>query len=81
MACGKLLEYTNESILHLPRLYNTGQRRNMQHTPFTLRQLDAVLLKLQAGKIPGVDRLLAELYGTLPLSLRKICHLAYGILP
>ena len=46
----------------------------MHRTPFTIRELDEVLYKLQPGKTPGMDRLLAELYRRLPLSLKR--HLA-----
>ena len=46
----------------------------MQRTPFTIRELDEVLYKLQPGKTPGVDGLPAELYHRFPLNLKR--HLA-----
>ena len=46
----------------------------MHRTPFTIRELDEVLYKLQPGKTPGVDGLPAELYRRLPLNLKR--HLA-----
>ena len=46
----------------------------MRRTPFTIRELDEVLYKLQAGKTPGVDGVPAELYRRLPLNLKR--HLA-----
>ena len=63
----KLSNYTKELISHVPQLYNRTQRRDMHRIPFTMRELDAVLLKLQIGKTPRVDRLPAELYRSLPL--------------
>ena len=71
---GELLAYTEELISHLPKLYNKTQRRDMHRTPFTIRELDEVLYKLQPGKTPGVDGLPAELYRRLPLNLKR--HLA-----
>ena len=59
---GKLSAYTEELISHLPTLYNRTQRRDMHRTPFTIRELDEVLYKLQPGKTPGVHGLPAELY-------------------
>ena len=50
---GELSAYTEELILHLPKLYNRTQRRDMHRTPFTIRELDEVLCKLQPGKNPG----------------------------
>ena len=70
----ELSAYTEELISHLPKLYNWTQRRDMQRTPFTIRELDEVLYKLQPGKTPGVDRLPAELYRRLPLNPKR--HLA-----
>ena len=70
----ELCAYTEESILHLLKLYNRTQRRDMHRTPFTVRELDKVLYKLQPGKTPGVDGLPAELYCRLPLNLKR--HLA-----
>ena len=66
--------YTEEWISRLPKLYNRTQRRDMQRTPFTIRELDEVLYKLQPRKAPGVDGLPAELYHRLPLNLKR--HLA-----
>ena len=63
-----------ELISHLPKLYNRTQRRDMHRTPFTIRELNEVLYKLQPGKTQGVDRLPAELYRRLPLNLKR--HLA-----
>ena len=54
---GELSAYTKELISHLPRLYNRPQRRDMHRIPFTIGQLDAMLLRLQTGKIPRVDNL------------------------
>ena len=71
---GELSAYTENLISHLPKLYNPTQRRDMHRTPFTIRELDEVLYKLQPGKTPGVDRLPAELYRRLPLNLKR--HLA-----
>ena len=71
---GKLSEYTEELISHLPKLYNQTQRRDMHRTQFTIRELDEVLHKLQPGKTPGVDGLPAELYRRLPLNWKR--HLA-----
>ena len=67
---GELSAYTEELISHLPKLYNRTQRRDMHRTPFTIRELDEVLYKLQPGKTPGVDGLPAELYRRLPLNLK-----------
>ena len=47
---GELSPYTEELISHLPKLYNRTQRRDMHQTPFTIRELDEVLYKLQPGK-------------------------------
>ena len=66
---GELSAYREELISHLPKLYNRTQRRDMHRTPFTIRELDEVLNKLQPGKTPGVDGLRAELYRRLPLNL------------
>ena len=71
---GELSAYTEELISQLPKLYNRTQRRDMHRTPFTIRELDEVLYKLQPGKTPGVDRRPAELYRRLPLNLKR--HLA-----
>ena len=71
---GELSAYTEELISHLLKLYNQTQRRDMHRTPFTIRELDEVLYKLQPGKTPGVDGLPAEPYGRLPLNLKT--HLA-----
>ena len=71
---GELSAYTDELISHLPKLYNRRQRPDMHRTPFTIRELDEVLYKLQPGKAPGVDGLPAELYRRLPLNLKR--HLA-----
>ena len=71
---GELLAYTEELISHVAKLYNQTQRRDMHQTPFTIRELDQVLYKLQPGKTPGVDGLPAELYRRLPLNLKR--HLA-----
>ena len=71
---GDLSAYTEEWISHFPKLYNQTQRRDMRQTPFTILKLDEVLYKLQPGKPPAVDRLPAELYRRLPLSLKR--HLA-----
>ena len=71
---GELSAYTEELISHLPKLYNRTQRRDMHRTPFTIRELDEVLYKLQPGKTPGVDGLPAELYRRLQLNLKR--HLA-----
>ena len=43
----------------------------MHRTPFTIRELDEVLYKLQLGKNPGVDGLPAKLYRRLPLNLKR----------
>ena len=43
----------------------------MHRTPFTIRELDEVLHKLQPGKTLGVDKLPAELYRRLPLNLKR----------
>ena len=66
--------YTEELISHLPKNYNRTQRRDMKGTPFTIREPDEVLYKLQPGNTPGVDGLPAELYRRLPLNLNR--HLA-----
>ena len=71
---GELSAYTEELITHLAKLYNRKQQRDMHRTPFTIRELDEVLYKLQPEKTPGVDRLPAELYRSLPLNLKR--HLA-----
>ena len=71
---GELSAYTEELISHLPKLYNRTQRRDMHRTPFTIRELDEVLNKLQPGKPRGVDGLPAEHYRRLPLNLKR--HLA-----
>ena len=71
---GEVSAYTEELISHLPKHYNRTQRQDMHRTPFTIRELDEVLYKLQPGKAPGVDGLLAELYRRLPLNLKR--HLA-----
>ena len=70
----ELSAYTEELISHLPKLYNRTQRRDMHRTPFTIRELDEVLYKIQPGKTPGVDGLPAELYRRLQLNLKR--HLA-----
>ena len=71
---GELSAYMEELLLHLPKLYNRTQQRDMHRTPFTIPELDEVLYKLQPGKIPGVDGLPAELYHRLALNLKR--HLA-----
>ena len=71
---GELSAYTEELISRLPKLYNWTQQRDMHRTPFTIRELDEVLYKLQPGKTLGVDGLPAELYRRLPLNLKR--HLA-----
>ena len=71
---GEPSAYTEESISHLPKLYNRTQRQDMHRTPYTIRELDEVLYKLQPGKTLGVDGLPAELYRRLPLNLKR--HLA-----
>ena len=71
---GELSAYTEELISHVRKLYNQTQRRDMHRTPFTIRELDEVLYKLQPGKPPGVDGLPAELYRRVPLNLKR--HLA-----
>ena len=71
---GELSAYTEELILHLPKLYNRTQRRDMHRTPLTIRELDEVLYKRQLRKTPGVDGLPAKLYRRLPLNLER--HLA-----
>ena len=43
----------------------------MHRTPFTIRELDEVLYKLQRGKTPGTDGLPANLYRGLPLILKR----------
>ena len=48
---GELSAYTEE--LHLPKLYNRTQQRDMHRTQFTIRELDEVLYKLQPGKPRG----------------------------
>ena len=58
----ELSAYTEELISHLPKPYNRTQRRDMHRTPFTIRELNEVLYKLQPGKTLGVDGLPAELY-------------------
>ena len=49
----------------------------MHRTPFTIRELDEVLYKLQPGKTPGVDGLPAQLYRRLPPNLKR--HLDAGL--
>ena len=65
----ELSAYTEELISYLPRLYNQTQRQDMHRTPFTIRELDEVLYKLQPGKTPRVDgsvpKFPAELYRRL----------------
>ena len=68
---GELSEYTEELISHLPKLYNRTQRRAMHQTLFAIPELDELLYKLQPGKTPGVDGLLAELYRRLLLNLKR----------
>ena len=58
----------------MPKLYNRTQRRDMHRTPFTVRELDEVLYKLQPGKTQGVDGLSAKLYRRLQLNIKR--HLA-----
>ena len=70
---GELSAYTEELISHLPKLYNWTQRRDMHRTPFTIRELDEVLYKLQPGKTPGVDGLPAELYRRPAVGLGVAC--------
>ena len=70
----ELSAYTEEVISHLLTLYNRTQRRDMQGTPFNIRELDEVLYKLQPEMIPGVVGLPEELYRGLPLNLKR--HLA-----
>ena len=69
-----LSAYTEELISYFPKLYNGTQRRDMHRNPFTIRELDEVLYKLQPGKTPGVDGLPEELYRRLTLNLER--HLA-----
>ena len=69
-----LSAYTEELISHLPNLYNRTQRRDMHRIAFAIPELNEVLYKLQPGKTQGVDGLPAELYGRLPLNLKR--HLA-----
>ena len=78
---GELSAYTEELISHLPKLYNRTQQRDMHRTPFTIRELDEVLYKLQLGKNPGVDGLPAELYRRLPLNLKTHLARSCGISP
>ena len=78
---GELSAYTEELICPLPKLYNSTQRRDMHQTPFTIRELDEVLYKLQPGKTAGVDGLPAELYPRLPLNLSRHLAVACGISP
>ena len=68
---GELPAYTKELISHLPKLYNRTQQRDMHPTPFTIRELDEVLYKLQPGKAPAVEGLPAELYRRLPVNLKR----------
>ena len=68
---GELSADMEELISHLPKLYNRTQRLNMHRTPFTIREIDEVLYKLQPGKTPGLDGLPAELYRRLPLNLKR----------
>ena len=70
----ELSAYTEELTSHLPKLYNQTQRQDMHPTPFTIRELDEVLYKLQPGKTTGVDGLPAKLYRRHPLNLKR--HLA-----
>ena len=67
----ELSAYTEELITHLPKRYNRTQQRDMHRTPFTIRELDEVLHKLQSGKIPGLNGLRAELYRSLRLNLKR----------
>ena len=46
----------------------------MHRTPFTIRELDEVLYKLQPKKTPGGGRTPGELYRRLSLNLKR--HLA-----
>ena len=71
---GELSAYTEELILHLPKIYNRTQRPDMHRTLFTVRKLNEVSCKLQPGKTLGVDGLPAELYRRLPPNLKR--HLA-----
>ena len=50
----ELSAYTEKLISHLPKLYNRTQRRDMHRTPFTIRELDEVLYKLQREKPRGL---------------------------
>ena len=52
----ELSAYTEELISHLAKLYNRTRRRDMQRTPFTIRELDDVLYKLQPKESPGGGR-------------------------
>ena len=70
----ELSEYKEELISHLPQLCKRSQRRDEHRTPFTIRELDEVLYKLQPGKTAVVDGLPAELYCRSPRSLNR--HLA-----
>ena len=70
----ELSAYTEEWISHLAKLYKRTQRPDMHRTPLTIQELDELLYKLQLGKTPGLDGLLAELYRRLPLNLKR--HLA-----
>ena len=67
----KLSAYTEELISHLPKLYNRTQRQDMHHIPFTIREVDEVLYKLQPGKALVVHGLTAELYRRLWLNLKS----------
>ena len=60
-----------ELLSHLPKLYNRTRRGDMHRTPFTIRELDEVLYKLQPGETPGTDGRLAEVYRRLPLNLKS----------
>ena len=66
-----LSAYTEELISHLPKLYNRTQRRDMHHIPFTIRELDEVLYKVQPGKALVVHGLTAEPYRRLRLNLKS----------
>ena len=67
----ELSDYTKNLISYLPKVYNGTQRRDIQRTPFTMRELDELLHKLKQGTAPGMDGLPAERYRRLPPNLRQ----------
>ena len=68
---GELSDYTKHLMSHLPQLYNRTQRREVQRTPLSTRELNEMSHKLQPRKTPGVDGPSAELYRRLPLHLKR----------